>query len=435
MVGRWIRESTGLTLFAVLAACGSGDGTGDTPADTEGDLGTSESAFGGERAVYGDFPGAYYKDPNRTMPIRITRCDRDPRRRVQWGNNTALGHKYWFDQWCGYWEGVVPYIADNIVTVCGGIPHHLRAITFPIVITSCPADPWRQRPWGANTGEGHHYWFRQWCGPAWKGTYTEVYDGTPIVAYTGGEYAGFYAKQIDVGGLRVQASHAVPTAALRAARATMLSMVGTNVQFLRGLSAANVSGTIMAREPLEYTLSIPEQRGLDIAFPLPGQSWNQRARGLGANAFVPRDPYAQRANPWSYRGGYERPVFSGAEESLLHQANDRYAGEDIFLHEFSHVALAEALTGAIPGLGAPFRARVTGAYQRAMSRGLWKNTYAASNADEYWAEGVQSYFSLNARPDFQHNSVNSASSLASYDSELHGLIREVFKGDPWACAP
>ena len=37
-----------------------------------------------------------------------------------------------------------------------------------------------------------------------------------------------------------------------------------------------------------------------------------------------------------------------------------------------------------------FDQRLSDAYQKAIDAGLWKGTYAATNRQEYWAEGVQS---------------------------------------------
>ena len=56
---------------------------------------------------------------------------------------------------------------------------------------------------------------------------------------------------------------------------------------------------------------------------------------------------------------------------------------------------------------------------------LWQ-TYAAENTDEYWAEGVQSWFGLNDSPGPIHNEINTRAELESYDPALAKLIREVF---------
>jgi photosystem II stability/assembly factor-like uncharacterized protein len=63
-----------------------------------------------------------------------------------------------------------------------------------------------------------------------------------------------------------------------------------------------------------------------------------------------------------------------------------------------------------------------------MEKGLWKNTYAATNAGEYWAECVQSYFDCNNPPNKGvHNDINTREKLEKYDPEIFQLIDEVFK--------
>jgi hypothetical protein len=68
-------------------------------------------------------------------------------------------------------------------------------------------------------------------------------------------------------------------------------------------------------------------------------------------------------------------------------------------------------------------------YDRAIERGLWRNTRAARNRIEYWAEGVQSWFDGNAQSaeaDGQHNQVNTREELEAYDPDLARFIAEVF---------
>ena len=81
--------------------------------------------------------------------------------------------------------------------------------------------------------------------------------------------------------------------------------------------------------------------------------------------------------------------------------------------------------GAIPG----FNSRLQTAYNYAKSRGLWANTYAMSTWKEYFAEGVQSYFKVNAYanpPNGIHNTINTRGKLKTYDPALYGLVKEVF---------
>ena len=60
---------------------------------------------------------------------------------------------------------------------------------------------------------------------------------------------------------------------------------------------------------------------------------------------------------------------------------------------------------------------------------MWANTYAATNKDEYWAEGVQGWYNANLErdpPDGVHNAINTRTELAAYDPGLYQLIQEVF---------
>src|SRR5438067_1373566 len=86
---------------------------------------------------------------------------------------------------------------------------------------------------------------------------------------------------------------------------------------LLGLALACVVEASPKLCPPEPTLAIPEHSDLQQACPT--TDWTARARALGAT-----DP---------------RPASSGAEENLLCENGDRYAGENIFIHEFGHTIL------------------------------------------------------------------------------------------------
>ena len=70
-----------------------------------------------------------------------------------------------------------------------------------------------------------------------------------------------------------------------------------------------------------------------------------------------------------------------------------------------------------------------------MAKELWKDTYAASNYSEYWAEGVQSYYDCNNPPNRGvHNDINTREKLAKYDPALFELIDDTFKQNEWRYA-
>jgi len=150
----------------------------------------------------------------------------------------------------------------------------------------------------------------------------------------------------------------------------------------------------------EGTLSIPEHRWL-------GGNWNARARGLGGTVAI--------------------PISTGGEENLLCYRNnrDRYPNEDIFLHEFSHAILLIAVTNGMRG----HYQRVQRAFRNARYRGLWRGTYSMSTVEEYWAEGVQSFFNVNsykAVPNGIHGPISTRSKLYKYDRTLYNLVYQVF---------
>ena len=102
--------------------------------------------------------------------------------------------------------------------------------------------------------------------------------------------------------------------------------------------------------------------------------------------------------------------------------------EDIFLHEFAHSVDLMALEDLDPD----FLDEVQAAYDDALANNLFENTYADDTVEEYWAEGVQTWFNTNLEsdpPNGLHNSVNTRAELESYDPALHGLISRIFPTD------
>lgn len=72
-----------------------------------------------------------------------------------------------------------------------------------------------------------------------------------------------------------------------------------------------------------------------------------------------------------------------------------------------------------------FNEKLEAAYSKAIDAGLWKNTYAISSSQEYFAEGVQSYFSVNQpaeKPTGSQKSIATHLDLLNYDPRLYELI-------------
>ena len=214
----------------------------------------------------------------------------------------------------------------------------------------------------------------------------------------------FYEQFCSYGNLLILSSAQVDPDALVTAWHIIDAMTGDNVEAIQNMVDRGIRVGIIAEN--EVVTDMPEYSDLDSAFPLEnGQSWNDRARGLGATR--------------------QRPLVSGAEEDLLCYDTDRYLGESIFLHEFSHTFKDFGLLPQDRSLQQQLRQ----VHLNATQQGLWDNTYAISSVEEYWAEGVQSYFDANLEAipaNGIHNAINTREELESYDPELYELIDSAF---------
>jgi alpha-glucosidase len=204
----------------------------------------------------------------------------------------------------------------------------------------------------------------------------------------------FYKKHVDYKGFSILSSARVSDAALLEARYLIDRLLCEREDLLEAMIKAGCRFMVMA--PTEMTTHVPEQRHMKND---PRTNWDKRARGLGGK------------------------LTSCGEENLLNLRGDRYRNENILIHEFAHAIHNFGLRRVDP----TFDKRLRATYSRAMDKGLWKKTYAATNAGEYWAEGVQSYFDTNAPPGGVHNDINTREKLARYDPELFQLIDAAFK--------
>ncbi|MCB1247555.1 MAG: hypothetical protein KDB69_09840, partial [Acidimicrobiia bacterium] len=105
----------------------------------------------------------------------------------------------------------------------------------------------------------------------------------------------------------------------------------------------------------------------------------------------------------------------------------------IFVREFAISLRRFGLSVVDPATDA----RIEQAYATAIAEGRWVNTLAEINSDEYWAEGVQSYFDANLEepddrePNSSHNQVDTRGELHDYDRTLHDIAFTVFGNSTW----
>ena len=203
----------------------------------------------------------------------------------------------------------------------------------------------------------------------------------------------FYQKYTSAHGIPVLSSAKVSDRGLLEAVYLIDQMLANRDDIRQALIKNRMRFVVMA--PTEMTTDVPEQRNMT-----PKDYWDQRARGLGGR------------------------LTSCGEENLLNLPGDRYRRENILIHEFSHAIHQVGLRTVDP----KFDAKLRTVYQNAIDKGIWKDTYAATNHSEYWAEGVQAYFDCAAPPaKGNHNDINTREKLAKADPDLFALIDDVFK--------
>ncbi len=209
---------------------------------------------------------------------------------------------------------------------------------------------------------------------------------------------GFYAKVLSLNGILIKAPSVVVDDALYAAydrisrETAHLPMVVTN------LAAAGAELHIIGRD--QVTTDLPEWRH-DKHVPLDeynGLTRDQRTRGMGGL------------------------ITSCGEENLLNLPTDRYRGRDICLHEFAH-----NIEGA--GIQRPVRAIFDNQYQVSKSKGLWLNSYAGSNPNEYFAELTMWYFGTHGDLNMTGpKPENGPEGLKKYDPEAYKLFDDFYNG-------
>ena len=211
-----------------------------------------------------------------------------------------------------------------------------------------------------------------------------------------------YQKYCDAAGLAVVAGVVVNDAAVQQAAEVVRTMLSAMPDVARRLAEKRVRVGVIGEH--QALTDMPENR--DIYRLVPGTDWNARTRGVGATA--------------------QMPLSSAAEENVLCFEVDRYRGESILVHELAHTIKQMGIEVVDP----TFKAKTETAYRRALAAGLWQRTYASENAEEYWAEGVQDYFEVNARAvpaNGVHNEIHTRTQLRDYDPPLFRLIDQWFK--------
>jgi hypothetical protein len=229
-------------------------------------------------------------------------------------------------------------------------------------------------------------------------------DVPPVAPPAGLGLSTFYTQYVNADGIPILASPKTAAAALGRACSIVVHMLAKRDDVRRAMIADAIRVTILARS--EQTTDIPEYRDLNMAFP--GTNWNM-FRGVSAT----------RA----------RPVSSCGEENLLCLTGDLKQGEVVLVFTFG-ISMELGINGVDPS----FDMRLAAAYGAAMSAGLWANTYSTTDKEDYWGEGMQSWFDAyktTSPPDGVHNDVGTRAKLEAYDPTLATLLGAYVPDDGW----
>ena len=204
----------------------------------------------------------------------------------------------------------------------------------------------------------------------------------------------FYTKHIDVKGMPVAAAAEVADLALQRTYEIVTYMLAGRPDVLEAMVDRGMYLVIIGKDQV-YT-DLPENRNARNPDYL-----NERVRGTGGH-------------PTSF-----------GEENLLSLPVDRYDDESIAVHEFCHT-----IDSTLSRIDPTWRDRKDAAYRNALSKGLYKDTYAIGNSAEYFCEIAQAYFDCNRVNNWNHGPIGRREQLKIYDPAGYELVRSTFNLGP-----
>ena len=142
-----------------------------------------------------------------------------------------------------------------------------------------------------------------------------------------------------------------------------------------------------------------------------------------------------------YGGEMTNPASSISEANVIRLRTGRYAtsypNEMILVHEFGHAIHLVGMNGLKDQTLADMIRKV---YQHASDNGLWPDTYAISNYEEYFATLSTVWFNVmqegvDGRLDGIRGPVNTREELKVYDPEGYELMKHIYPEktlpEPW----
>ncbi len=229
----------------------------------------------------------------------------------------------------------------------------------------------------------------------------------------------FYKKYADAFGIPVVSSEKVPNSAVLIARDIINYMLLKRPDVRDTLIRRGARVLVMAESEMETDL--PERSQWkkptrDDRRLTPGERENYDKPG-GIGSMTDKEYWNRRAR------GMGGIVTSCAEENLLGYPDTRYYGENILVHEFSHMIM-NGIRFADTALYAAIRV----AYDSAKAKGMYKGQYAINTVAEYWAEGTQWWFWSNYEFYDGEQRIQSPDDLKTYDPTLYHILERVYAG-------
>jgi hypothetical protein len=219
-----------------------------------------------------------------------------------------------------------------------------------------------------------------------------------------------YTQGCTVLGLEILAGEEVDPEAVSGMADRVYNMLVHRADYAPSIAAYPIGLRIISDN--QRIMDLPEFE--DIYFHHPGIDWRYLGR--------------------SFPGTEEIPFAAGAEENLLCSTEDRYEGEDNFLRDFAITMRRFAMDV----VDETTSIAIEQAYAVAIAEGKYVNTLAEINSEQYWAEGVQSFFDANLEdnaedrePLSSHNHVNTRYELREYDRALYEIAISVFGDTEW----
>mmetsp|Transcript_3641 Transcript_3641/g.9336 ORF Transcript_3641/g.9336 Transcript_3641/m.9336 type:complete len:408 (+) Transcript_3641:207-1430(+) len=228
------------------------------------------------------------------------------------------------------------------------------------------------------------------------------YEGSQVV-YETAEW-GKYRRRGESMGVQVMAFDVVGDDAVDAAcRILRMMLSHCPEELLRRLREQKAEVAIIAR--CQQTTDIPAHQYLKGSRTSDGRCFDAACRGLGGSAAI--------------------PTTSCGEENCTMVDDTRYGSENVLVHEFGHAVMNI-------GMSPEERAAVVEAFEAARAGGLYEEScYMMANADEYWAEAVQSWFHATERTDV-NSGIKTRAALCAHDPRLAALLEATFgKWNHW----